>query len=88
MNSDGRNHHKILFSIAHAPAIFPPGHLRRIRRKVLAADMVMSANLGAAEAGEKRLRLVRAGRADEAQASYRTIRPWSIVGRHYIHQRA
>lgn len=63
MRGSGTGHHQVLLSVAHAAAILAPRHFASIGGKVLAADVMVNANLSAAQAREKRLRLVRASRA-------------------------
>ena len=63
MRSSGSGRHEILFAIAHAAAILAPSHLSGISREVLAADVMMRPDFGAAQAREERLGLIGASRA-------------------------
>ena len=51
-----------------AAVVLPPSHLDRVGGQVFAADVVVLADLGAAQAGEEALGLVRAG-AVQAKAT-------------------
>lgn len=53
--------HQELFAIADAAAVLPPSHFASVSGEIRAGDMMMSADLCAAKAGEVAFRVVGAG---------------------------
>lgn len=63
MGQSGTDRHQILFAIANPAMILAPRHFGGIRGEVRAADVVVNANLSAADAREEAFRAVGAGLA-------------------------
>lgn len=61
MRKSGAGSHQILFAIAHAPIVFAPRHLARLGHQIWTGDVMVNADFRAAQAGEKRLRLIGVG---------------------------
>ena len=53
--------HKVLLTVRHPAVILALRHLARVGREIRPGDVVVDADLGAAQAGEERLGLISAG---------------------------
>ena len=60
MRERGVSRHQILLAIGNAAVVLAPRHFSGIGPEIAPADMVMNADLGAADAREKRLGCIRA----------------------------